>query len=106
MMARPEWRDGGDSIHLLSWVNRYDPSTERCYVKVNWINRDAKKDKAPLLSYELYDAFDHDSLAFCTDERPEDNLCSISSNPAVTGDCTRCRAFVNELMASGGSTRR
>ena len=92
----------GEDVRATGWSNHYSVKFEKCFVRVDFINRGAGKVKTlPFFVYLLYDGFEGRGLASCTDVPTEDPsaFCSVDGRDDLQNSCGACRNFVKERMA-------
>ena len=101
---RNGWIEGGKtgSIRLMGWSNHYSGTFQRCFVRVSYFDEEARTNRAlPLITYSLFDAFENNEIAICTDSVNAAAAygCHVMEPGAESSsDCRACQRFVNERM--------
>lgn len=92
-----------DQIRARDWNNHYSPKFGRCFVRINFVNREAAKNKdLPYYVYLLYDGFEGHGLATCTDANIQgaSDFCSIEGAGDQQNSCSACRVFIRDRMSN------
>ena len=93
-------REGsGNEKNVLGVQSHYSPAFNRCFLRINYLNEDARKNPIlPLNYYELWDAHEDKLLSFCTDGPASGHgvFCNIEGQGFV--NCAVCRSFVKDRM--------
>lgn len=93
-------REGlGNEKNVLGVQNHYSPAFSRCFLRINYLNDEARNSPIlPLNYYELWDAYEDKLLSICTDGPASGHgvFCRIEAEGFVK--CDVCRSFVKDRM--------
>ncbi len=99
--ARNRWNEDSHQSSTVpaGWFNHYNAKLQRCFMRLDYLNREFKSNHLPYTYYEMYDAFENRRVAVCTDSPMENSgtFCDIGDTPTP---CPQCRSFVRDSMAN------
>lgn len=98
-----EGKENPDTTVTQTVINHYSPKFKRCYIQVHWLHNvhGKARETEPVMTSEIYDAFEGQVVAACTDVSKfrASLYCRVPPENSLFGNCEQCREFVKARMS-------